>query len=173
MCQITNIEDFPNVFLFCATNCPGDLDTAILRRFHKRLYVPLPNEMERLKFFQHYTKGQTHFETNVNWEWDFLLKKTHGYSYSDLSDIIQTALNMPITELQDTKIWKITDDGFYEPVQSEQDFYRVVCSEINDLPSNTVRARKANISDLMYATGSVKATVSESEINKYCNFINL
>lgn len=173
MCQITSIEDFPNVFIFCATNCPGDLDTAILRRFHKRLYVPLPSEMERLKFFQHYTKEKKHFEANAYWDWDSLLKRTHGYSYSDLSNIVQTALNLPITELQDTKIWKITDDGFYEPVQSGQDFNRVVCSEINDLPSNTVRARKTNISDLLFATESVKATVPQNEINKYCNFLNL
>ena len=31
------------VFLLCATNCPWDLDSAFLRRFQKRLYVPLPD----------------------------------------------------------------------------------------------------------------------------------
>ena len=30
-------------FLLAATNCPWDLDPAFLRRFQRRVYVPLPN----------------------------------------------------------------------------------------------------------------------------------
>jgi ATPases of the AAA+ class len=33
-------------FLICATNCPWDIDSAFLRRFHKRIYVPLPKQYE-------------------------------------------------------------------------------------------------------------------------------
>ena len=31
------------MFLLCATNCPWELDPAFLRRFQKRIYVPLPD----------------------------------------------------------------------------------------------------------------------------------
>jgi vacuolar protein-sorting-associated protein 4 len=34
------------IFLMCATNCPWDIDSAFLRRFHKRIYVPLPKQYE-------------------------------------------------------------------------------------------------------------------------------
>lgn len=34
----------PSLFLLCATNCPWDLDSAFLRRFQKRIYIPLPDE---------------------------------------------------------------------------------------------------------------------------------
>ena len=30
------------MFLLCATNCPWELDGAFIRRFQKRIYVPLP-----------------------------------------------------------------------------------------------------------------------------------
>ena len=32
-----------NIFLLCATNCPWELDSAFLRRFQKRAYIPLPD----------------------------------------------------------------------------------------------------------------------------------
>jgi SpoVK/Ycf46/Vps4 family AAA+-type ATPase len=31
------------IFLLCATNCPWDVDSAFLRRFQRRIYIPTPN----------------------------------------------------------------------------------------------------------------------------------
>ena len=31
------------MFLLCATNCPWELDSAFIRRFQKRIYIPLPS----------------------------------------------------------------------------------------------------------------------------------
>lgn len=32
------------IFLLCATNCPWELDSAFLRRFQKRIFIPLPDK---------------------------------------------------------------------------------------------------------------------------------
>jgi vacuolar protein-sorting-associated protein 4 len=32
------------IFFLCATNCPWELDSAFLRRFQKRVYIPLPDK---------------------------------------------------------------------------------------------------------------------------------
>jgi len=40
--QIENANN-SSIFLLCATNCPWELDSAFLRRFQKRAYVPLPD----------------------------------------------------------------------------------------------------------------------------------
>lgn len=168
MCQMTSIEDCKNIFLICATNCPWDLDSAILRRFQKRLYVPLPNSIERLEFFQFYTKNIQIEENND--KLTLLLEKTEGYSGSDLCNLIQTAINIPLNELEDVKIWKFSDDGFYHPIVGEQDFPKVVCSELHDLPSNSVKARNVQMNDFLIAVDSVKCTVSQSDVKKYENF---
>ncbi|XP_044265367.1 suppressor protein of bem1/bed5 double mutants-like [Tribolium madens] len=171
MCQMSNIEDCKNMFIVCATNCPWDLDCAILRRFQKRIYVPLPSQFERLEFFQFFTRN-IRFEGSYV-DWTELLEKTEGYSGSDLNDLIQTALNIPLNELEDTKIWKCSDDGFYEPIMGEQDFSKVVCSELQDLPSNSVKARNVQMNDFFIASDSVKCTVSQSDVKKYENFIGI
>ena len=39
-----NSGDNRNIFLLCATNCPWELDSAFIRRFQRRIYVPLPDK---------------------------------------------------------------------------------------------------------------------------------
>ncbi|EFA06582.2 uncharacterized protein LOC663681 [Tribolium castaneum] len=171
MCQLSGIENCKNFIIVCATNCPWDLDCAILRRFQKRIYVPLPSQIERLEFFKFFTRN-IHFEGS-NGDWTTLLEKTEGFSGSDLNDLVQTALNIPLKELEDTKIWKCSDDGFYEPVMGEQDLSKVVCSELQDLPSNSIKERSVQMNDFLIAADSVKSTVSPNDVRKYENFCGI
>jgi vacuolar protein-sorting-associated protein 4 len=39
-----NSDSGDEIFLLCATNCPWELDTAFLRRYQKRIYIPLPGK---------------------------------------------------------------------------------------------------------------------------------
>lgn len=39
-----NITVNCNSFILCATNCPWDIDTAFMRRFQCRIFVPLPDK---------------------------------------------------------------------------------------------------------------------------------
>lgn len=168
MCQLSNIDNCTNLLVICATNCPWDLDTAILRRFQKRLYIPLPNHWERLQFFQYFTNG-IHIEGQIDVE--PLLKKTDGYSGSDLANLVQNAFYAPLTELEDTHIWKINQDGFYEPYTG-QDSSGIICSELKDLPKNSVRARKVQMIDFLNAADSISSTVSSADVEKYNCFNN-
>jgi hypothetical protein len=41
-----------NVVILASTNRPWELDTAIVRRFEKRIYIPIPNLQARLEVFK-------------------------------------------------------------------------------------------------------------------------
>ncbi|CAH1169896.1 unnamed protein product [Phaedon cochleariae] len=167
MCQISRMEENSNMFLICATNCPWDLDPAFLRRFQKRVYVPLPNRSERHDLFRLFTKHND-IEISSN-HWEYLIDKTEGFSGSDISDLIQQALNIPILELEDTKIWKNCPDEFYEPVTTADDFNleEIICCELSDLPACSVRARKVQPLDLINCLDSITVTVSKVDIKRY------
>jgi len=75
------------VYVIGATNKPWDLDEPFLRRFQKRVYIPLPDVTARLNILQLYSKHLIKLDSSVNLL--AIARLTTGYSGSDLFDIIQ------------------------------------------------------------------------------------
>lgn len=50
MDSVLGITD--GIFLMASTNCPEHLDSALLRRFDKLIYIPLPDVGQRLEIFK-------------------------------------------------------------------------------------------------------------------------
>lgn len=171
MCQLTNFEGTKNVFLLCATNCPWDLDVAFIRRFHKRIYVPLPDKQERLEFLHLFTKN-TDLEKCSNF-WELIVEKTDGYSGSDLTNMITHALNIPLYELENVKVWRLVDEKYYTPMGEAISYDKIVCCDITELPPNSVKSRDVEIVDLLEAIDKVKKTVPSSQIVRYKNYIDV
>lgn len=173
MCQLSRMEDNRNIFLICVTNCPWDLDTAFLRRFQKRVYIPLPNASERNELFKLFLKN---CDLNINVDiWQHIIDNTEGFSGSDISHLVQQAKSIPVLELQDTKIWKTCSDGFYEPVTKADDFnlQDIRCCELADLPYCSVRARSVETNDFLNCLDKTHKTISRADIKQYEEFLNL
>jgi vacuolar protein-sorting-associated protein 4 len=73
-----------------ATNIPWVLDSAIRRRFEKRIYIPLPEEMACAHMFPLYLGSTSHNLTDANIH--ELAHKTEGYSGADISIIVRDSL---------------------------------------------------------------------------------
>ncbi|KAH7823437.1 Vacuolar protein sorting 4A (Vps4A) [Monocercomonoides exilis] len=87
-----------------ATNTPWDLDTAVIRRFDKRIHVGLPDERSRETLFRLHL-GDTP-NTLTNEDFKTLAMKSEGYSGSDIGIVVQDALMQPIRRLQSTTHFK-------------------------------------------------------------------
>jgi SpoVK/Ycf46/Vps4 family AAA+-type ATPase len=77
-----------HVYVIGATNKPWDLDWAFIRRFQKRILVPLPDHPTRLMMFKLYTNNLRLAEDVDLHE---LARLSEGFSGSDIRDVCQAA----------------------------------------------------------------------------------
>ena len=122
-----------------ATNRPWDIDTAMLSRFEKKVYVPLPDIPARAGIFKIHTEG---INSALNEE-DFieLAVRSEGYSGRDISNVCREVIMMPIRELD--------MGGLLE--HSEQE----------------VVVRDINLNDFSKTLKKIKPMTTGSELNKY------
>jgi SpoVK/Ycf46/Vps4 family AAA+-type ATPase len=105
--EMDSISDKSNpshVYVVGATNKPWALDEAFIRRFQKRIFVPLPNVEARTELVSIYSKDLT---TSGDVSTDELVHMTDGYSGSDIRDILQSAQIKVVRELFQSQ--KITE----------------------------------------------------------------
>ena len=132
--EMDNILDkkrLNHVYVIGATNKPWALDEPFIRRFQKRIYVPLPNSEARREMFNIYGHD-LNLAPDVDPE--IIVDKTEGYSGSDLRDIFQNAQTKVVREFFEAE--SARDQGQARPV-SMDDF------------RETLRRRKPSVSPQM------------------------
>mmetsp|Transcript_40768 Transcript_40768/g.161552 ORF Transcript_40768/g.161552 Transcript_40768/m.161552 type:complete len:451 (-) Transcript_40768:241-1593(-) len=92
------------VLVLGATNIPWGLDSAIRRRFERRIYIPLPDVKARLRMFE-LNLGSTPHDVNPE-EMQKLAEKSDGYSGSDIAILVRDAIMMPVRTLQSAQYFK-------------------------------------------------------------------
>lgn len=76
-----------HVHVIGATNKPWVLDEPFIRRFQKRIYVPLPDVKARMDMFQIYAQN---LKCDNNVDFAVLARLTEGYSGGDIRDLFQS-----------------------------------------------------------------------------------
>jgi len=77
-----------HVYVIGATNKPWDLDWAFIRRFQKRILVPLPDHHTRLMMLKLYTNT---LQIDQDVDLHELARLSEGFSGSDIRDVCQAA----------------------------------------------------------------------------------
>ena len=122
-----------------ATNRPWDIDTAMLRRFEKKIYVPLPDEKAREAIFKIHTAGVNLALTDN----DFmeLAEMTDEYSGSDIANVCREVIMLPIREL---------------------DISGRITAEAQE-----IIVRDVSIEDFFKTLKKIKPVMAEKEVKKY------
>jgi SpoVK/Ycf46/Vps4 family AAA+-type ATPase len=77
-----------HVYVIGATNKPWDLDWAFIRRFQKRILVPLADHSTRLNMLKHYIET---LQIASDVDLHELARLSEGFSGSDIRDVCQSA----------------------------------------------------------------------------------
>ncbi|XP_053403562.1 vacuolar protein sorting-associated protein 4B-like isoform X2 [Mercenaria mercenaria] len=163
-----NSSNSDRIFLLCATNCPWELDSAFLRRFQKRIYIPLPDREARISLIKIHTKENKLELTDA--EWNNLADKTEGYSGSDIANMTLGALFGPIRDLQNAQHWGKTEEEKYFPCSA--DTPGAFPAKMSTLPADQIKPRQTELSDFLKSLQTHKQTVTESELQKFQDFTN-
>ncbi|KAG1766603.1 ATPase [Suillus placidus] len=114
------------ILVLGATNRPGDIDPAILRRMPKRFAVALPDTEQRFKILSLMlkdTKLDPHLALRV------LASQTMGFSGSDLRELCRNAAMVPVRECMramehdEEALTKVEKEGFNMRPLTLTDFY--------------------------------------------------
>jgi SpoVK/Ycf46/Vps4 family AAA+-type ATPase len=89
-----------HLYVIGATNKPWSLDWPFLRRFQKRIYVPLPDIRARMQMLKQYTAP---LKMDPSLKLEDLSKMTDGYSGSDMRDICQSVQLRVVSEVFDAE----------------------------------------------------------------------
>ncbi|CAF3402097.1 unnamed protein product [Rotaria socialis] len=162
------------VLVLAATNIPWSLDTAIRRRFEKRIYIPLPGVNERAAMFKTHL-GTNTFHTVKEHEWMELAQKSEHYSGADIGVVCREALLRPIRRLGSATHFKRVQNP--EPDGPREVW--LTCSPgdpgAQSLTLDTIEPDElceppVTMLDMEAALVTQKPTVGENELVKYEEF---
>ena len=148
--QMDGLEKNENIFIFACTNRPFDLDDAVLRRFQKAVYIPLPDYQSRKTMFKIFLKGND-YKNDINL--DKLAKMTEGYNGSDIYNLCKESSYITLRKTIKESNSKI-DENFFK----------------NKIIKNKLLSPISN-EDFMEALKYSKKSVSPESIEQYENFL--
>eukprot|EP00002_Diphylleia_rotans_P038067 TRINITY_DN859_c1_g1_i1.p1 TRINITY_DN859_c1_g1~~TRINITY_DN859_c1_g1_i1.p1 ORF type:complete len:450 (+),score=123.24 TRINITY_DN859_c1_g1_i1:56-1405(+) len=172
-------HDDDGVLVLGATNLPWAIDSAIRRRFEKRIYIPLPEPPARALMFK-LNVGTT--PNNLN-EPDYraLGDRTEGYSGADISIVVREALMLPVRRIQSaTHFRKILRDDPKEPGK-KVDYYSpcrpaeasqpgVVEMNWMNIPDGRLDEPVLSMPDFEASLSTTRPSVSSDDLERYVQF---
>nr|WP_292460410.1 ATP-binding protein [Methanothermococcus sp.] len=133
------------ILTLSATNTPWDLDEAVLSRFSRRIYIPLPDKDATKEIIKINTKG---VKLDVNLD-DIANKCVERlYSGRDLKNLCQDA------------IWNMIRDV-------NKDLYKMANLSYKELKRRKLKVRALTDDDFEEAFKKIKSPLTKSEIEKY------
>ena len=167
---VSNSND-SGILVIGATNLPWSLDSAMRRRFEKRIYISLPDAEARYSLLYTAMLKETHLLTPQNFE--EVAAATDCFSGSDLNQLIKNACYEPLRKFQVATHFKIvstTPDGrpcFMSCDPTDLDAQLI---DRTSLKGDQVQKCPVQVDDFFSALKSTKPTVGLSELTRYENW---
>ncbi|KAF2084504.1 vacuolar protein sorting-associated protein 4 [Saccharata proteae CBS 121410] len=158
-------NDSKGVLILGATNIPWQLDTAIRRRFQRRVHISLPDLPARMKMFE-LAVGSTPCALKSE-DYRELGKLSEGYSGSDISIAVQDALMQPVRKIQTaTHYKKVTVEGQEKLTPCSPGDKGAMEMSWTEVDSDKLLEPPLLLKDFIKAIKSSRPTVSSEDLNR-------
>ncbi|KAG0633027.1 P-loop containing nucleoside triphosphate hydrolase protein [Tuber brumale] len=163
-------HDTSGVLVLGATNIPWQLDSAIRRRFQRRIHIAVPDLPGRVKMFE-LSVGSTPC-TLTPQDYKSLGQMSEGYTGSDINIAVQDALMQPVRKIQ-------TATHYRKVITPEQEEKLTPCSpgapgamEMTwvDVDPDKLMEPPLELKDFVKAVRMSRPTVSKEDIKKSDNW---
>lgn len=173
--QMQGVGNEPDgVLVLGATNIPWGLDSAIRRRFERRIYIPLPDSRARSRMFDIHLGSTQHTLTRT--DFDALAEKSDGYSGSDINVVVRDAIMQPVRTLQNAQYFKKVVARDANGKSSEK---YTPCSpgdpeaqemKLMSIPGDKLHVPPVTMFDFEKALTSSNSSVSHDDLKKHEDF---
>lgn len=169
--------DNKDVLVLGATNIPWTLDSAIRRRFEKRIYIPLPEASARVKMFELHMGNIKHCIQPT--EFRDLAEKTEGYSGADISIVVRDAMMQPVRKVQQATHFKLVKGPSPQNPEVIADDLLTPCSPGDpgaremtwmQVPGEKLLEPVVNLPDMLRSLATSKPTVNSADLKKFEDF---
>jgi SpoVK/Ycf46/Vps4 family AAA+-type ATPase len=125
------------VLVLACTNCPWDVDSAFMRRFPRRLLVPLPDVEARHGLLDHMLKMAGKHSISKQ-QMLCLARRTEGLSCSDIAAVASEASFGPLRSLGDMQAIRSVREADVRPIEFE-DFEQALRSQTKSVGPDLLR----------------------------------
>ena len=162
------------ILVLGATDLPWSLDSAICRRFQKKIYIPLPEANARLRMLKVHIGTMETFLTD--WDYQILARKTEGYSRADIEVLVRKAAMMPIRKVQIATHFKVVSGPSPNDPSVIRHDLLVPCSpgdhraiEMNwmNVPGDRLLEPPVTMNDFLKAIDNTRATVTNADLKQF------
>jgi vacuolar protein-sorting-associated protein 4 len=167
-------QDSGSLLVLGATNTPWDLDTAIRRRFEKRIYIPLPEAEARTTMLK-LSMGSTPNDLS-NADLVAIAKRADGFSGADISILVRDAIFEPVRRCRRAKTFKRVSQAGPDGVVRE---YWTPCSpgvpgavekSLMDVPAAELLEPRVLVGDFELALEKCRPSVSPGDLKAHEEF---
>jgi len=172
-------NDMDGILVLGATNCPYLVDSAIRRRFEKRVYIALPDPETRATMFKRNLRDAYHNLTEDDFKILGSDQYSKGRSGADVKTICKDANMMPVSRLQTaTHFVKASVPNYDNPEIIEEKWVPcapnqsgAVQKSWKDFEDPTqIQEQKLSMKDMCRACLRNKATVGEDQLEEFQKF---
>jgi vacuolar protein-sorting-associated protein 4 len=170
-------KDASGILVLGATNIPWGLDSAIRRRFERRVYIPLPDVRARSAMFKIHIGSTPHSMTKQ--QFDEFARLTEGYSGSDISILVRNALMEPVRTCQIATHFKRVSGPSSDNSDVICDDMLTPCSpgtpgaiemSLNEVDPNKLLPPIVTYNDFLKALRTARPSVSQDDLGSFVKF---